>query len=165
MSRVQRTTCRQLGGHHSLISQIFQQKTRHAVDIETISFRALINANPVVATRDCQLFPIIYFSCFALRKVSVISTFVYRPWSSFLLVIFHMHILSVISASASRYLTVIVNFRKFTRFIVFSPVQYKVSFSGPRKSVAQLYPEVPYSYCKYSFSCIFCSFSKSFVVL
>ena len=94
----------------------------YAVNIETISFRALINANPVVATRDCQLFPIIYFSCFALRKVSVISTFVYRPWSSFLLVIFHMRILSVISASASRYLTVIVNFRKFIRFIVFSPV-------------------------------------------
>ena len=46
----------------------------------------------------------------------------YRAWSSFLLAFFHMRILSVILVSASRYATVIVNFRKFVRFIVFSPV-------------------------------------------
>ena len=45
-----------------------------------------------------------------------------------------MRILSVILVSASRYVTVIVNFRKFIRFIVFSPFSYKVLFFGPCKS-------------------------------
>ena len=29
-----------------------------------------------VATRDCDFFPVFYFSCFALGKVSLIGTFV-----------------------------------------------------------------------------------------
>ena len=52
------------------------------------------------------------------------------------LTFFHMRILSVILVSASRYVIVIVNFRKFVRFIGFSPVKYKVLFFGPCKSVA-----------------------------
>ena len=46
-----------------------------------------------------------------------------------------MRILSVILVSASRYVIVIVNFCKFIRFIVFSPVWYKVLFVGSGKSV------------------------------
>ena len=47
-----------------------------------------------------------------------------------------MRILSVILVSASRYVMVTANFRKFVRFIVFSPVKYKVLFFGPCESVA-----------------------------
>ena len=66
-----------------------------------------------------------------------------------------MRILSVILVSKSRYVIVVVNFCKFIRFIVFSPVYYKGLLFGPCKSVASLYPELPYRSCKYSFSCNF----------
>ena len=76
-----------------------------------------------VATRDCEYSPVLcFFSCFASRKVSLISTFCYRAWVSFLSAFCHMRILSVIRVSASRYVIVIVNFGQLIRFIVFSPV-------------------------------------------
>ena len=71
------------------------------------------------------------FSCLALRKVSLISTFLIALGVVFLLAFFHMRILSVILVSKSRYVIVVVNFCKFIRFIVFSPVYYKVLFFGP----------------------------------
>ena len=70
---------------------------------------------------SASFFLFFIFSCLALRKVSLISTFVIAP-GVVLLAFFHMRILSVILVSASRYVIVIVNFCKFIRFIVFSPV-------------------------------------------
>ena len=118
-----------------------------------------------VATRDCEVFPVLYFFMLGVALSLVNQYLRYRAWSSFLLAFFHMRILSVILVSASRYVIVIVNFCKFIRFIVFSLVWHKVLFVGSCKSVTQLYPELPYRSCKYSFSCNFCPFSQSFVVL
>ena len=43
-----------------------------------LRFRKEQSGYPVhgVATRDCDFFPVFYFSCFALGKVSLIGTFV-----------------------------------------------------------------------------------------
>ena len=89
-----------------------------------------------VATRDCEVFPVLYFFMLGVA-LSLVNWYLrYRAWSSFLLAFFHMRILSVILVSKSRYVIVVVNFCKFIRFIVFSPVYYKFLFFGPCKSVA-----------------------------
>ena len=67
------------------------------------------------------------FSCFALRKVSLISAFVIALGVVFCQPFSYAYSFCIL-VSALRYVIVIVNFCKFVRFIIFSPVQYKVLF-------------------------------------
>ena len=61
----------------------------------------MLHGTIFVATRVWEFFPVLYFSCFALRKVSLISTFVSALGVVFLLAFFHMCILSVFLVSVS----------------------------------------------------------------